>query len=194
MNPRATPIGRRQTALLLLVGTFIALALGLGGYAINQNRATAATQRNDQVRSDADIAAVARRVFRLESPTPAQLNAAVMAALRSCSKDAACTARFRKSAPRGLPGPRGSKGPRGARGTRGTTGARGAKGGRGARGPVGPEGPPGARGPTGAAGPAASITDVLESICQKVPLLRGPLCKAKPARLPGVNRSPNTRS
>ncbi len=175
-----TAVGRRQTAILLSIGTLIAVAIGLSAFAIISASGTAERQRTDRVRSDADIAAIARRVT---APTSAELNAGVRRALHACARDADCTADFQRSAPRGRPGPRGARGaagPTGARGGRGAQGARGAEGRTGERGPRGPVGEPGPVGPAGPAGPAgaaAPINTVLETICTRIPMVRALLCR-----------------
>lgn len=148
---------RRAQIIAIALGMLLAAAVLAALYAVVETGRT----RGDQVRSNADIAAVARRVYKIEAPSEKEVIGRVLKALVTCSKDDGCRTAFAASAPRGLPGPTGKRGPtgrtgstgaRGPQGSTGATGQRGATGKQGARGPAGPVGPMGPVGPTGPQG------------------------------------------
>ncbi len=180
---------RTHITVLLLIGLLMTACFGASGYAVYTAWQGESARIADRVRTDGDIADIARRIVRIEQPTTKQLNSSVIAALRSCRQEPACRKAFMDAAPRGR---RGADGRRGAEGRRGATGARGASGqtgargatgqtgAAGARGPVGPRGPAGTRGPTGAAGapgPQASPGSVIAEICRRSSALNALLCK-----------------
>lgn len=138
---------RRARAVAVLLGLALALVFVLAGYAVLSSR----TVHNDQVRSNAEIAAVARRVFAVEKPTDAEVIRRVLLALKKCADDAACRIAFAKAAPRGRPGVRGPRGRQGATGAQGPRGPRGFAG-QGIQGEQGPQGRTGNSGPAGAKG------------------------------------------
>lgn len=165
----------RQVLLLLLVGTSITAAVGLAGYAIVKTRGTERKVVVERKRSDAEIARVARRVFKLESPpTTAALNKAVIHALKVCRSDTSCRKAFMDAAPRGRRGVAGAKGPTGSTGAKG---AMGPSGRRGATGPRGPQGAAGTAGSQGQQGAAASVEGVIAELCRRSPILSTLVCR-----------------
>jgi hypothetical protein len=183
VHPMSLRTTGRQTLVLLLIGTFITICIGISAYALLQTSATesrrrsdVALNRKDRTRSDAEIATIAKRVFKLERPTTAELNDAVIVALRSCSRQAMCRSAFMDAAPRGRRGPTGAKGATGARGVAGADGSRGAAGRTGKTGAKGATGPQGPAGPQGAAGLPASTAALLAELCRRAPVLRPLLC------------------
>lgn len=115
------------------------------------------TQRQ-QMRSDHDIAVIASRVFRIESPTPAEFNERLLNALKKCKASPPCLDLFVRTAPRGR---RGARGPRGPQGKPGRDGAPA----KPLRGPQGVPGEPGAsvigpRGEPGRDGASAPAVDL----------------------------------
>lgn len=161
---RRSPV--QQYLLLAILGVGLAAAVGGSLYAVVQSSKTESRRVKDRVRSDRDIAQVARRVFKLEAPSDADISRRVVVALKACGRSAECRELFATVAPRGPRGARGPRGRRGPRGERGATGPvgrpgrsvpgpRGRRGETGAQGPVGPQGPPGERGERG---PLACIT------------------------------------
>lgn len=156
----------------VVVGLLLALAVIGASVAVFQTRGL----RQDRVRSNADIAAIARRVFKIEQPSPRELSVRIVAALKVCADDKACYAAFRDAAPRGRRGPqgrRGVQGPRGPQGVAGTAakgiqGERGPQGRTGNSGPTGAKGEPGATGPQGPAGvPVVVCVPSLVKLCPK---------------------------
>ncbi len=179
-------MSRTHILVLLLIGTLIMACVGASSYAVY----TAARSENnriaDRARTDTDIAEIARRIVRIERPTTSQLNASVIAALRSCRQESACRRAFMDAAPRGRRGPtgrRGTRGPVGATGARGATGVAGGAGARGPAGPRGPVGPTGAAGPTGAKGAKGATGDtpspasVIDELCRRSAALNALICK-----------------
>lgn len=151
---------RRAQVVAIALGMLLALAVLGALYAVVET----SRANGRQVRSNAEIASVARRVYKIEAPTEKEVIGRVLKALVTCSKDDGCRTAFAASAPRGLPGPTGRRGPKGstgatgARGPQGLTGQRGATGKQGARGPAGPVGPMGPVGPAGPQGePGVSV-------------------------------------
>ncbi len=162
-----------QLLALILLGLLLAGSVGAAVISVMQSKATEQNRQADRVRSDAEIARVARRIFKLESPSPAEISRRVVAALKTCASDPACRSEFTAIAPQG---PRGPAGPRGASGARGTAGP------TGPRGPAGPTGPPGLEGATGPPGPpgargaaGATTTDVLTELCARANAVLRPL-------------------
>lgn len=141
-------------ALGLALGVLLAGTITLAYTALRSANRTETRRQDDQVRSDADIARVARRVFDLEAPTPKQLRVIVFRRLQVCARDARCKALFSSTAQRGKTGERGRRGARGRTGATGATGRRGRTGatGRSGRSVQGARGPQGATGRTGATG------------------------------------------
>lgn len=144
----------------LLLGLVLAGCVVAAAAAFDQAQRTETRRQADRVRSDAEIARVARRVFRLEAPTEAELRTIVIRRLRVCARDRQCRALFTATAPPGPPGERGMRGRTPgrkqvlaavqrycARHNR-CRGAPGSSGGRGKRGVPGEsiQGPPGAQG------------------------------------------------
>lgn len=158
-----------QILVLLIVGVLLAAAVGGAVIAVVQTRAYEQNRADDRVRSDAEIAKVARRVFRIEQPTPAEIRRGVMTALTACAQNTSCRERFRDTAPRGR---RGARGPRGVQGPRGPAGPSG-PGIPGPTGDPGAQGPPGPPGEPGTAG--ASTEDVIAELCRRAPALLRPL-------------------
>ncbi len=147
----------RQAQLAsIVIGLILAVGMAAGAYAVIKTR----TVQRAQVRTDAEIAQIAKRVFRLEQPTQEQASRRVIVALKLCAEDAVCTRAFRNAAPRGRRGPTGARGPQGARGAAGARGPQGLQGpaGRGSRGPTGAAGPQGAPGVNGTS-PTATIPE-----------------------------------
>jgi hypothetical protein len=137
---------RRAYILAALMG------LALAALAIVSVVTYGATHRvqQRQQRSAHDIALIAQRVFRIESPTPQEFNERLFDALKRCAAYEPCLRLFVATAPQGAPGdqgPRGFRGPQGRPGRDGkpATGARGPRGHPG-RTVVGPQGRPGADG------------------------------------------------
>lgn len=157
-----------QYVVLLVLGTVLAVALAGAAYAVVQTQHVEQRRAQDRVRSDAEIARIAERVVRVESPTAAELNRRVRQSLAACAADDDCRSDFRRAAPRGKPGPSGPQGASGPAGATGATGARGATGATGARGPAGPAGP---IGPPGPRGPIGATPDLREAVCSLAPLL-----------------------
>lgn len=168
---------RRSVVQYVLLGAMgLLLASTLGGvlYAVAQSARTEHRRQRDRVRSDAEITAIARRVFKLEAPTDRQIRARVVRALKTCERDRECRDALRSSALRGLRGPRGSRGPIGPRGPRGAPGRPGSSaprsegpGARGPRGRPGATGPPGPQGPPGPSGISPAVDDVIHALCQR---------------------------
>jgi hypothetical protein len=141
----------RQAQLAsIVIGILLAVAVMAGAYAVIRTH----TVERAQVRTDAEIASIARRVFRLEQPNQQESSARVIRALKLCAADAKCAAAVRNAAPRGRTGARGPQGPRGPVGSTGSTGQRGVAGASGSTGQRGLIGPPGPVGSTGANGAA----------------------------------------
>lgn len=171
---------RGQILILLLMGTLITACAGGLLLTLRAQRTTEIHRIQIQARTDSDIAAIARRVVRIERPTTAELNHAVIVALKACTHSAPCKEAFMAAAPRGRRGSTGARGPTGARGSagaRGRTGRRGAAGPQGATGPRGPQGATGPRGPQGLIGASPTTDSVLSSLCERVPALRPLLCR-----------------
>ncbi len=160
-----------------IVAVVIGLLLGIAVLAAGLAYRETIGLHKDRVRSDADIARIAKRVF----PTPAEGRRQLLVALRKCAADPECTTIFRDLAPRGRRGAPGPRGPQGRRGTQGAQGPRGPAGlpGRSITGPVGargPQGPPGQRGEPGAPGIGGATTeDVITELCRRAPTLLRPL-------------------
>lgn len=161
---------RRAQLISAVIGLLMAAAVCVAGFAFYQSRGV----HRDQVRSDSEIAAIARRVFNIERPTDSQRSKNIISALQFCERNAACTKALRKVLPPVSAGPRGPTGNRGPVGPRGITGAPGKSvpGPRGEKGADGAVGPAGAKGDTGPAGPSVTVT--VPAPC--VPLLSKP-CK-----------------
>jgi hypothetical protein len=143
-------------AAVFAIGIVLAACLSVAVYSVSRTNAIDSARKGDRVRSDTEIAKVAKRVFNIEQPTAGELKRGVLSALAFCAKDRECAARFAKVTPgiRGKTGPRGQAGPSGLQGLRGQRGLRGPVGprGRSRRGPRGEPGPVGASGPQGPAG------------------------------------------
>jgi hypothetical protein len=155
-------MGRRSMFLsVFAIGLLLAACLGVAAYGVSRANQVDESRREDRVRSDHDIAQVARRVFKIEQPSEAEVKARVLSALLFCAKSTECRKVFATvgaagpRGPRGRQGPRGERGPVGPQGPRGATksGPRGPAGARGARGPAGATGANGPAGPLGGIGP-----------------------------------------
>jgi hypothetical protein len=138
----------RQRAYILAALMGIALA-ALAIVSVVTYGATHRVQERQQ-RSAHDIALIAQRVFRIESPTPQEFNERLFDALKRCAAYRPCKRLFVATAPRGKRGPRGFRGRPGRDGMDGkpVTGAQGPAGPPG-RTVVGPQGQPGADGTDG---------------------------------------------
>lgn len=147
---------RRAQLISAVIGLLMAAAVCAAGFAFYQSRGV----HRDQVRSDAEVAEIARRVFDIERPSTSQRSKNIIDALRFCEKDSACTKALRAALPTGVRGARGPKGNIGAQGPRGITGAPGKSvpGPRGEKGADGTPGPAGAKGDTGPAGQSVTVT------------------------------------
>lgn len=168
--------------MLLLIGVIVMACISGSTYAVYATHAASNQRVADKVRTDRDIADIARRIVQIERPTVVQLNRAVIRALKTCRAQIACRAAFMDAAPRGRPGVAGRRGPDGRRGSRGTRGARGKTGmqgrtgAQGRPGPSGAQGPRGPQGPTGAAGAPTSVDSVIDTLCKRAPALAALLC------------------
>jgi hypothetical protein len=185
------PVVLRRVHILIgssIIGVLCSLGIIIGAVALdNLNE-----ERNDRLNTEihhvreaqltkAEIKSLVERLVRIESPTPSQLTAGVVLALKTCTANAKCRSQFRLVAPRGLPGPKGPRGERGPTGPRGSQGPPGSvQGPRGRRGHVGPRGPQGRPGPVGPQGPQGPqgppITLTPDTVCRDLPLLRPLLC------------------
>lgn len=147
---------RRAYLLASLMGAVLAGLTIVAALAYSSAHET----KQQQQRSDHDIALIAQRVFRIESPTEREFNMRLLNALKRCKASPPCLNLFVQTAPRGAKGPRGEKGPMGDRGPRGPAGrgARGATGPQGDQGRRGPQGLPGTQGPQGPQGDPASTS------------------------------------
>lgn len=145
---------RKAYVIAALMGTLLA---ALSVFAVLAY-ASAHTTQKAQMRSDAEVAAIARRVFRIESPTRAQFNEQLFNALKRCAGYKPCLDLFVATAPPGARGPRGPRGPQGRPGANGTDG-KGSTGpqGRPGRTVRGPRGIPGRNGSDGKNAPAATL-------------------------------------
>lgn len=93
-----TPVALTRSTLLLLAlvlgllaaGGLVAGALGLRSANTERTRATTVDALTAK-----DVAAIARRVFRLEQPVAAALLAKIRGALQACSQDPKCARAFR---------------------------------------------------------------------------------------------------
>jgi hypothetical protein len=174
-------MGRRTMfTVVFLIGTLVAGSFAIAIYSAASVSAVDTARKKDRVRSDHDIAQIARRVFGIEQPTDAEAKARVLEALQFCARDTDCRKVFATvgaagpRGPRGAPGPTGPAGPPGERGPRGRrgqarTGPRGAvgpTGARGAPGPTGPAGPLGPLGPVGPIGPIPTPQQIQQALCQ----------------------------
>ena len=137
---------RRMYLLASLMGAVLAGLTIVAALAYSSAHET----KQQQQRSDHDIALIAQRVFRIESPTEREFNMRLLDALKRCNAHPPCKSLFRTTAPRGRRGPDGRRGPRGFRGRPGmdAQSLRGPQGapGRDGRTVTGPQGPPGADG------------------------------------------------
>ena len=149
------------------IGILLAIAVSVAVLAYTE----AQQAQSNQERSDAEIARIARVVFRQETDAQrlVRIQGAAKEAIEACAFDAECVRRGRElfgpSHARLLAHARravlehcasiggcvGERGPAGARGPRGRSGSNGA---RGPAGPQGPRGATGARGPQGLPGTA----------------------------------------
>ncbi len=178
-----------------VIGIVLAIAVSVAMFAYTESRQVA----RDQVRSNAEIARIAERVFRKEE-TKAQRQARIAGAAKeaiiSCGADAECItvgrdlfgpsrARLLAHARRAveqhcasLGGCKGERGFTGQQGPRGQTGAQGPQGQRGVTGPQGKQGPagtPGTPGPIGEAG--ATVDQVIEELCARSVAVLRLLCR-----------------
>jgi hypothetical protein len=175
----------REALRLLLIGFAITAAVGVSSLAMVQVAQTKHRVARDRVRSDAEIARIARKVFPHETKAQRAARIARLGkeAIKVCAGDPECVALGRAlfgpsharlmaaarraarevcahDACRGSTGARGRPGRNGARGHRGKTGKTGANGATGAT---------GAKGDTGAAGrDGASAQDVLTELCVRL--------------------------
>lgn len=177
---------RRVYLLASLLGALLALATAGTVAAL----LVSADTRNDQVRSDAEIARIARRVFCNEDPAVCRRRSqtSIKQAIALCAADPECVRAGRelfgpsrarllahaRLAARAAPGPRGDRGSRGLPGPRGRPGVRGA---RGPRGLPGAKGPPGPAGPRGPAGIDAEPGQFVVELCRRSPALTELLCR-----------------
>lgn len=169
---------RRASVVAGVLGLFLALIVAGLAFTIYYAVGTEAKRQRDRVRSDAEIAKVARDVFALAQPTPAEFNRRIKIALQRCGAQPDCRDIFATVAPRGhrgRTGLRGRRGPQGLRGQRGPVGPRG----RAVRGPTGPPGPtgtPGPIGPQGAPGVSVDADGLVADLCRRTPILARLLC------------------